>query len=161
VITVLGIDPGDTAGFLLAGWVPGGRRAAFGRAFQCDGASAPGLCEMILAAGPRPGAVQIEAFDDRPGVTALHGTRPPAIRAQIDAMAGILREAGVPVFTRRAADVLPWINAGDERLARAGLLDAVSPATMRHAKSAAWHCLYCAVRNCGIPDPASRKAAAR
>jgi len=76
-------------------------------------------------------------------------------------MAVRFREAGVPVFTRRAADVLPWINAGDERLARAGLLDAVSPATMRHAKSAAWHCLYCAVRNCGIPDPASRKAAAR
>ena len=161
MITVLGIDPGDTAGFLLAGWVPGGRRAAFARAFQCDGASAPGLCEMILAAGPRPGAVQIEAFDDRPGVRGLHGTRPPAIRAQIDAMAVRFREAGVPVFTRRAADVLPWINAGDERLARAGLLDAVSPATMRHARSAAWHALFCAVRNCGVPDPLSRRVAQR
>jgi len=161
VITVLGIDPGDTAGFLLAGWVPGGRRAAFARAFQCDGASAPGLCEMILAAGPRPGAVQIEAFDDRPGVRKLAGTRPSVIRAQVTALGCLAGANGIPVFVTRVSEVKPWIDAGDTRLARAGLADVTAPAAMRHARSAAWHALFCAVRHCGVPDPASRKAAAR
>jgi len=161
MIVTLGIDTGDTAGMLLAGWEPGHREAAFARAFQCDGDSAPGLLSMILAWAAEITAAQIEAFDDRPGVRKLYGTRPSVIRAQVTALGCLAEANGIPVFVTRVAEVKPWIDAGDTRLARAGLADNTAPAAMRHARSAAWHALFCAVRHCGVPDPASRKAAAR
>jgi hypothetical protein len=160
MITVLGGDPGNTAGFLLAGWRPGERKAAFARAFQCDGDSAALLlawiCDSEAALTPGITAVQIEAWDSRPLPGGLHGASPSAIQAQISDLEAVLAGRGVPCVIRPVADVKTW--AGDERLKRAGLLDTVSPAPMRHAKSAAWHCLYCAVHDCGLPDPLSRRA---
>lgn len=58
---------------------------------------------------------------------------------------------------RRAADVKPW--ATDERLDAVGLLEPTKG--MRHARDAARHALFCAVKECGRPDPLSRKAGAR
>jgi hypothetical protein len=163
MIVTLGGDPGGTAGFLLAGWRPGERRAAFARAFQCDGDSAAMLLAWICGAetevtGGGITAAGIEAFIPRPAAPGLRGTSPAAIQAQISDLEALLAARGIPLRTRRAADVKTW--ATDERLKRAGLLDTVSPAAMRHAKSAAWHCLYCAVHDCGLPDPLSRKARA-
>ncbi|GLW32257.1 hypothetical protein [Actinoplanes regularis] len=56
--------------------------------------------------------------------------------------------------TRPAAEVKPW--ATDGRLEAAGLLEATKG--MRHARDAARHALFCAVRDYGLPDPLSRKA---
>jgi hypothetical protein len=53
--------------------------------------------------------------------------------------------------------VKPW--ATDERLAAAGLLDPTKG--MRHARDAARHALFCAVRDFGLPDPLSAKARTR
>jgi hypothetical protein len=164
MIVTLGGDPGGTAGFLLAGWNQGERKAVFARAFQCDGGSTDALLEWILRDNLRaPGqrnritAAQFEAFDSRPRPGGLHGASPTAIQVQIDDLRSACEQAGVPVIVRPVADVKRW--AGDERLKRAGLLDIVSPAAMRHAKSAAWHALYCAVHDCGLPDPLSRRTA--
>jgi hypothetical protein len=61
----------------------------------------------------------------------------------------------VTYHARSASTVKPW--ATDARLERAGLLDLT--AGMRHARDAARHALFCAVKNCGLPDPLSAKAA--
>jgi hypothetical protein len=53
--------------------------------------------------------------------------------------------------------VKPW--AVDKRLHAAGLLDMT--AGMRHARDAARHALFCAVKDYGLPDPLSSKAGAR
>jgi hypothetical protein len=159
VITVLGIDPGDTAGFLLAGWRPGERKAAFARAFQCDEASAAGLLTMIIGRAREAGAVitaaQAEAFDDRPR-GGLRGTSPAAIRAQTGDLEQACRRHGIPARFRPAADVKRW--ATDERLRRAGLLE-VTAGMPAHARDAGRHCLYRAVHDSGVPDPLSRKVA--
>jgi hypothetical protein len=160
MITTLGIDPGDTAGFLLAGWRPGQRKAALVRAWQCGRDSATLTLSWILRDYATVlDAAQIEPWDSRPRARGLAGTSPPAIQAQIDAMAALCRDYGVPAVLRQVSDVKRW--ATDERLQAAGLLEAVSPAPMRHAKSAAWHCLYCAVHRCGLPDPLSRRRETR
>jgi hypothetical protein len=162
-IIVLGIDTGDVAaGLLLAGWLPGARRCSFARAWQCDGDSTLLTLGMIVAAGKwELNAVEIEAFDNRPKAHGLHGTNPGRTAAQVTELEGFCRVNGIPVFVRRASEVKPWVDAGDARLAASGLLDVCSAAPMRHARSAAWHCLYCAVRNCGLPDPLTRSRAVR
>jgi hypothetical protein len=60
------------------------------------------------------------------------------------------------VNARAAADVKPW--AVDKRLHAAGLLDLT--AGMRHARDAARHALFCAVKDFGLPDPLSSRAGA-
>jgi hypothetical protein len=61
----------------------------------------------------------------------------------------------VRCIARAAADVKPW--ATDKRLDAAGLLDPVTTG-MRHARDAARHALFCAVKDLGLPDPLSSKA---
>ena len=160
MITVLGIDPGGTAGFLLASWEPGALRCSWARAYQCDGDSASGLLTMLLTladlalTGSGITAVQIEAFDDRPRQHGLHGTSPSRTSAQVSLLTAGCDGLGVPYFTRRASEVKNW--SADARLSAAGLLD-VTAGMPRHARDAGRHCLYCAVRNCGVPDPAGRR----
>jgi hypothetical protein len=50
--------------------------------------------------------------------------------------------------------VKPW--ATDERLEAAGLLDLTKG--MRHARDAARHALFTAVKDGGVPDPLSKHA---
>lgn len=57
------------------------------------------------------------------------------------------------VHARSAADVKPW--ATDARLEAAGLLELTKG--MRHARDAARHALFCAVKDYGLPDPLSRR----
>lgn len=55
---------------------------------------------------------------------------------------------------RNASEVKAW--ATDARLDAAGLLAAT--VGMRHARDAARHALFCAVRDCGVVDPLSKHA---
>lgn len=57
---------------------------------------------------------------------------------------------------RRATDVKAW--ATDHRLSAAKLLDPTKG--MTHARDAARHALYAAVKDCGLRDPLSRKGVA-
>lgn len=57
------------------------------------------------------------------------------------------------VAMRSAAQVKPW--ATDARLEAAGLLEACKG--MRHARDAARHALYAAVKDGGLPDPLSKE----
>jgi hypothetical protein len=60
-------------------------------------------------------------------------------------------------WRRSAAEVKPW--ATDARLDAAGLLSATTG--MRHARDAARHALFSAVKDWGLPDPLSARAGAR
>lgn len=58
---------------------------------------------------------------------------------------------------RSASEVKPW--ATDKRLEAAGLMDMT--VGMRHARDAARHALFTAVRDYGLPDPLSKPIAQR
>ena len=57
------------------------------------------------------------------------------------------------VVARSASQVKPW--ATDARLEAAGLLEATKG--MRHARDAARHALFAAVKDGGLPDPLSTR----
>lgn len=63
---------------------------------------------------------------------------------------------GHRVVRRSASEVKPW--ATDARLAAVGLIDPTRG--KQHARDAARHALFCAVRNYGLPDPLSRAGGA-
>lgn len=67
------------------------------------------------------------------------------------------KAAKVVHVERSAAEVKPW--ATDRRLDAAGLLEATKG--MRHARDAARHALFCAVKGFGLTDPLSTKAGTR
>jgi len=78
-------------------------------------------------------------------------------RDMIGEITGWATDKQLKLVTRAAADVKPW--AVDKRLHAAGLLDLT--AGMRHARDAARHALFCAVKDYGLPDPLSSKAGVR
>jgi hypothetical protein len=165
MIVTIGIDTGSgTAGIGVQGWKPGEKKAVFARAYQCDPSSLADLLEWILTAelaNPRElgapltrvTAAGIEMFVQ--GRKGLKGTNPMVMRAQQADCATLLSRFGVPCAARTASQVKLW--GTDGRLARAGLADVTNPAAMRHARDGQRHGLFCAVHDCGLPDPLSRK----
>jgi hypothetical protein len=161
---VIGIDPGPIPGIvrlqLDANWV-----GATCNAFRVMDAQAlqisPDLIEPVL---------DMLAQDDQPVVaverfvvgrrSALSST--PAAGARTRGMVGVVEawadRNSVRCISRSAAEVKPW--ATDQRLAVAGLLEPLTNG-MRHARDAARHALFCAVKDYGMPDPLSSKAGAR
>jgi hypothetical protein len=167
VIITLGIDTGDTAGFGLGGWTGGERKAATARAWQCDGDSAALLLRWILRShrdsaltAEGIAAVQVEAFDDRPRNHGLRGTHPAGIRAQVTELQAVCAEFSVPCYVRTASVMKNWSLAAG-RLERAGLSPVTEAAAMKHARDAMGHALFCAVHDCGLPDPLSRASRTR
>jgi len=150
-----GIDPGPSNGLALLDLTGSGEV----RAFQCDAATAPWLLQAILAdleslgyAGQVRGG--IEGFAPGRGAgAARHGA---AVSRQVQELAGICAEFGVPLTARYASQVKLW--ATDKRLRAAGLYELVPGST--HARDALRHALFTACNECGWPDPLSRKAAA-
>lgn len=110
---------------------------------QC---TAPLLTEVVSGlAQHRNVLVAVEKFVVRGRATADQRLTADQV-AQLEVVL-----AGVRFVERPAAAVKPW--ATDERLARAGLLDACRG--MRHARDAARHALFAAVRDLGASDPFS------
>jgi hypothetical protein len=148
----LGIDPGPTTGIVL--WSPNWAAPAV---IQCNDAAAPvavlGVLEMLdrdfLLYG------QVERWVTRK-VSAKAGRNGEATRKLIEGIANALRiDPRVTSWRERSAsEVKPW--AMDERLDAAGLLSATKG--MPHARDAARHALFTAVRDGGIPDPLSRRS---
>jgi hypothetical protein len=123
------------------------------------------LAALLDYAGPtrEPIVVAIEKFVVRrraaASSTAAAGATTRDLVGQLEATALDVRRrtAEVRVVLRSAAEVKPW--ATDTRLEAAGLLSACTG--MRHARDAARHALFAAVKDAGAPDPLSRKASAR
>lgn len=160
-LRVIGIDPGPVPGFVVLGYDDSALVRT--EALQCGAGLAPALFRTVLADRPVRTIAQIEMFvvSHRAGrsSTASAGAETRDLIAELRQVWGDFdstssgRRGGL-WFERRATDVKPW--ATDVRLRAAGLLDATKG--MRHARDAARHALFVAVRDGGIPDPLSRKA---
>lgn len=159
---VIGIDPGPVVGVVRLHLLrEPGRTVLMG--------SEPGGGVQVLQVTPGVLTAVLDALGD--GSTALAYERfvvgPRAARSRshnagvstrtaAETVGGWGAYAAFEVHARSAAEVKPW--ATDERLAAAGLLEATKG--MRHARDAARHALFCAVRDFGLADPLSRKAGA-
>jgi len=145
--TFIGVDPGPTPGIVSIVTGPYGVDDV--RVVQC---SASALWTVLTALDPnRIAQLQVERFVTRGRATAEQSLT----RDQVGGLEQLYHPTR-PILQRSAAAVKPW--ATDERLEAAGLLAATKG--MRHAKDAARHALFAAVRDGGVPDPLSRKARA-
>lgn len=149
----IGIDPGPIPGIVAIHHGPPLRT----QIFQCDGDSVVWLAEQLINVAAEGGLsvnLQIERFVV--GVRAGRSSTAHAgrqTRDMIGALAAVTHWANVHVALRPAAEVFPW--ASDARLSRLGLYAATKG--MQHARSAARHALYTAVRDGGMTDPMSRE----
>jgi hypothetical protein len=154
LVTVLGIDIGDTTGMLLGTWDRETRKALEARAFQCDREASPLLLGWILAEyGFAICGGGIEAFVSGPRSLKLKGTKAEPIRAQHADLTAIAAAAGVRLVSRPAVTVKAWST--DDRLRAAGLLDIT--AGQGHARDGGRHAIYAACHDRGLPDPLSRR----
>jgi hypothetical protein len=148
----LGIDPGPTTGLVL--WVPGGETPFV---VQCNARAAATVLVALLSAGFNDEFVwgQIERWVTRK-VSAKAGANGARTRELIaDLSTAATRDPRVECWRERsAAEVKPW--ASDERLDAAGLLAPTKG--MPHARDAARHALFTAVRDGGVPDPLSTRS---
>jgi hypothetical protein len=155
---VVGVDPGPIPG--IAVLRTGIDSLASPSVFQCDPGSAAWLVRQMLS-DPLPfdrRVLAVERFVVGPraarSATAAAGH---VTRSMVGALAALGADLpGVHVVVRPASQVMPW--ATDPRLDRIGLLTATTG--MPHARAAARHALYATVRDCGAPDPLSRKVRA-
>jgi hypothetical protein len=138
----------------------GGGQERLHTVLQCDPGSVLRLVQTLLTIGDQCGPVvlAVERF-----IVAMRSSRLSTPRAaattrdMVGAVTALGRELpGVSVVQRCAAEVMPW--ASDKRLTAAGLYDITR--AMPHARAAARHALFAAVRDCGLPDPLSAKARA-
>lgn len=157
VLCVLGVDPGPTSGIAIAYWDD--ESWMYPGAYQCDASSAPALVGWLAslhgsATRPAVRAVRGQVEEFRPGTGAgARGANATVTRTAVDELKAVLESYRVTVATRPAAMVKPW--ATDERLKKAGLFPVCRG--QGHATDAMRHLLYRAVRDCGVPDPLSRR----
>lgn len=156
---VIGIDPGPVPGIVVLDvWETG----AIGRveALQSTHGLTSLLVEALLGEHNDPAYVAVERFVSRGRVNKaqqltrdLVGQVQQVVRFNNSTMSG----SPTRLVERPAVQVKAW--ATDERLEAAGLLEACKG--MRHARDAARHALYSAVRDAGLPDPLSKDWSAR
>jgi hypothetical protein len=150
VKVVLGIDPGGTTGTALLVYDDGQWFISF---HQYPSNAAIDATRVSLECD-RPDLVAVEKFvvSRRSGrsKTAQAGE---SARLIIGGVAQLCQEHGVRFVQRPAGTVKPW--ATDRRLDAAGLLAPTKG--MGHARDAARHALYAAVRDLGLPDPLSTR----
>ena len=156
-VRALGIDPGPVPGFVELRYLD--RRIVDVHVVQCTANAALPVFTTLLAecsAAAWDTVVQIEQF-----VISRRATRSATASAGAmtrDLIAQLEHEAhqlGATPVLRSAVQVKPW--ASDERLDVVGLLEATKG--MRHAKDAARHALFAAVREAHQPDPLSKEFA--
>jgi hypothetical protein len=156
---IVGIDPGPVVGIVrLQLAVQPGRPATLlgAEALQVTpGVLVPTL--EMLSQGDLP-VVAVERFVVGP--RAVRVSTPAGSAAARDVATRASNWAflrAVACHERSATEVKPW--ATDTRLTAAGLM---APTTgMRHARDAARHALFAAVKTYGLPDPLSTRTGTR
>lgn len=175
---VIGIDPGPIPGIVRLQMdvnTPGYNLVANGTYLRNAQALqvSPDLIEPVLDMLTAPSdsdrqkrrpVIALERFIV--GRRAAQSSTPAAgaiTRGMVGAIEAWAERNSVECIARAAADIKPW--AVDKRLAATrpvgnpGLLDLTTG--MRHARDAARHALFCAVKDYGLPDPLSSKAGTR
>lgn len=145
---VLGCDPGPVPGIVDLRIVDG--RIVEASAIQCTHGIAETLIGALLEADDWPTVVAVERYVVSARSGRLSNARDSAITRDL---VGAIRSRWPFTVLRSAATVKPW--ATEERLAKARLLEPTKG--MRHAKDAAKHALYAAVKDGGLPDPLSKR----
>jgi hypothetical protein len=152
---VVGVDPGPIPGVVVL-CVIDGALSPQPAVFQCDARSAAWLVEQMFAEDP-PHEQQILAVERFVvGPRASRSSTPGAgqrTRNMLGELLALGAQLGIRVAQRSASEVKPW--ATDARLRTAGLLEATKG--MPHARDAARHALFAAVRDCGMADPLSTR----
>lgn len=159
-IVVIGIDTGEVTGIaklrLRARHIPGRRVIVATECAQVTSGLVIPILNGMLAQIEKSARIVIatERFVVGPRAarssTAKAGTTARDLVTLVRAWAG---QVDATVVERSAAEVKPW--ATDERLDRAGLLDAAQK--MRHAKDGGRHALFEACKSHNVPDPLSRQ----
>lgn len=146
----IGVDPGPTPGIVRI--VTGGYEdASWVDSVQIVQCSANALHHVLSGLDPnRVAQVQVERFVARGRATKEQSQT----RDQVAQLVQLYASTDHPVAVRNASEVKQW--ATDFRLDRVGLIAATKG--MRHARDAARHAMFAAVRARAIPDPLSRKA---
>ena len=151
----IGVDPGPIPGIVVLrvdGAAPGAH------AVQCTAGIAAALVAHLLESSVsvvgQPGVVlAVERFVV--GKTSMKSAGAGAVtRDLIGQLQRVAAELGISYVDRTASEVKAW--ATDDRLAHARLLEPTKG--MRHARDAARHALFAAVKHGALPDPLSRKA---
>jgi hypothetical protein len=161
---VIGVDPGPIPGVVLLQLVTSGDQWS-GRSARLVDAQAlqvtPGLLFTVLDGINAQTEIEAIAYERFVVGRRAGQSSTAAAGARTRTMVGELESWASPswrkVFARSAAEVKPW--ATDARLAACGLLEPTHG--MRHARDAARHALFCAVKDWGLPDPLSARAGAR
>lgn len=154
-VFVIGVDPGPTTG-VTAFHISDGYLLPPPHVIQCDHGTAHLVVQaLLLLRHPWEARVvlAVERFVVR-GRAARSGTVAAGeiTRNLIGALQATAHDHGARVIQRAAGEVKPW--ATDARLTAAGLLTPTKG--MGHARDAARHALYAAVRDASLPDPLSR-----
>jgi hypothetical protein len=153
---IIGVDPGLTTGVFAVEYDEGG--ALIGGRFAVQVHGSEGAVPTVQTfLGMRPLAEPLLAVEQFVVSARAAKSRTPQGGREARAIIAELGDLGVHVFTRNASIVKNW--ATDKRLEAAGFLDPTK--RMAHARDAARHALYAAVR-CGYTtDPLSMKVAIR
>lgn len=139
---VIGVDPGPTPGIVVLD-IEDGQLVDVG-VMQC---TAVLLFTLVATFNPQYRArVAVERF-------VVRGRANAAQQLTRDQVANLTRLYPVTGVERSASQVKPW--ATDRRLEAAGLLEECKG--MRHARDAARHALYAAVKDAGLTDPLSKE----
>lgn len=156
---IIGIDPGPVPGIAslwvhTAAGIPYWNDVEFGFG-QCDPDTLMDLLDSWTDPFP-PDSIILATETYVIGNRSGKSSAPKARYATIDLLERAKNYAdqhGIARVTRPAGIVKPF--ATNERLDSAGLLAATTGST--HARDASRHLLYCAVHDCGFPDPFSKK----
>jgi hypothetical protein len=144
---VIGIDPGLTTGIALLDL-----QTLACELVQCS----PGVVLPIVTELATSGVIAVlavERFVVGPRAARSSTPRAGAItRELIVELTAAGEHFADKVVLRSAAEVKPW--ATDQRLERAGL----KVRGMPHAVDGARHALFSAVKDCGLPDPLSKRS---
>jgi hypothetical protein len=156
---IVGIDPGPVVGIVRL--FIGGRPDEPVKLIRVDALQSTlgsVLMDIIGVLAQGDTVLALEQFVV--GTRAARSSTPAggaAARKATDLVRNWAEVRGLTCVLRSAAEVKPW--ATDARLAAAGLME---PTTgMRHARDAARHALFAAVKTYGLPDPLSTRAGAR
>ncbi len=160
--SVIGIDPGGTTGLArldLDGVLMRRPFVAYHHIEQATPAEVLPAVERLIGARD-PDGVLLAIEDFVVGMRTARSSHQAAGRTARELISTLQHEFlgwGAHVVLRSASHVKPW--ATDARLDAAGLLAPCKG--MGHARDAARHALFAAVRDCGLPDPLSRSARPR
>ncbi|WAL67108.1 hypothetical protein ORV05_04790 [Amycolatopsis cynarae] len=158
-LLVVGVDPGVTTGICALPYLDGRLQIEQVAVIQANPAAVPRIVAAFLAEAEGFTLMPILAVEEF--VTNLRAARsatPEAgriTRQLIAQLQDVHLDHAARWYRRPAGIVKPW--ATDARIEAAGL-DGPTHAMRNHARDAARHALYAAVRDGGIPDPLSRKA---